>query len=35
MRDLFPQLRSGLEDPEVWGQAGERQQAINGAFESI
>lgn len=32
-KELSHYLRESLEDPEVWGKAAERQQAINGAFK--
>ena len=32
MQELGPQLRGALEDSSVWGEAANRQKAINGAF---
>lgn len=35
IKNLGFDVRTGLENPEIWGAAGERQQAINGAFKEF
>lgn len=35
IKSLGKEVRQGLENPEVWGKAAERQQAINGAFKTF